>query len=378
VDAPLWAPGEEWRLSEEPLATVGAVDGPEAIGTVGRLTEESGVALLDGGGIAVADGQANEIRIYDAYGTRLATMGRAGDGPGEFRGLRGIATFGGDSLLAWDSRAGFYVGRLSVFTSAGAVVRTLPTTALRIGDVLGVAEDGTLLVEPQQSNPPDWRRPDAGVYRDPRLYQSVSASGELLGTFGPFPGTEWFAADSERRAIVYYTPNTYATVGRRVVYIGDGERFEIAVHDPATGQVLRHLRRPYDPVPVTAEQLAGRRDVARRGNAITDSLGAQRPELLQRARARRVDPEDIPARETHPAFNRIIEDADENLWVRHAVASADSVQTWSVFDREGSWLGEVDIPIQMSVRAIGSAEIAVVVRDELRVEYVHLFRLLKQ
>jgi hypothetical protein len=122
VDAPQWALGEEWRFSETPLVTIGAVDGPEAIGTVGRIVDESGVALLSDGRIAVADGQANEIRIYDASGNRLTSVGRTGDGPGEFQGLRGIATFGGDSILAWDSRAGFFVGRLSVFMRISAQV----------------------------------------------------------------------------------------------------------------------------------------------------------------------------------------------------------------------------------------------------------------
>src|SRR5262245_35342290 len=46
ADGPLWKPGEEWRLSEEPILTIGALDGPEVIGSVSRITEESGVALL--------------------------------------------------------------------------------------------------------------------------------------------------------------------------------------------------------------------------------------------------------------------------------------------------------------------------------------------
>jgi hypothetical protein len=76
-------------------------------------------------------------------------------------------------------------------------------------------------------------------------------------------------------------------------------------------------------------------------------------------------------------FNRIIEDPDENLWVRHAPVRADSIQTWSVFNPEGSWLGEVDVPWRLSVRAIGRTEIAGVIFDELGVEYVKVFRLLK-
>jgi hypothetical protein len=56
----------------------------------------------------------------------------------------------------------------------------------------------------------------------------------------------------------------------------------------------------------------------------------------------------------------------------------DSLQTWSVFDSGGLWLGEIHLPAEMSVRAIGSDVVAVVVRDELRVEYVHVYSLLKR
>ena len=78
----VWAPGEEWRLEDQPLLTIGSLDGPEAIGTVGQFFPPApGVVLLDEGGVALADGQADEIRIYDASGTRVATAGRSGDGP---------------------------------------------------------------------------------------------------------------------------------------------------------------------------------------------------------------------------------------------------------------------------------------------------------
>jgi hypothetical protein len=377
-DGPRWAPGEEWRLSEQPLVTIGAVDGPEAIGTVGRLPDESGVALMDNGRIAVADGQADEIRIYDGSGTLLASVGRTGDGPGEFRGIRGIEGFAGDSLLAWDSRAGFFVGRLSIFSAEGAFVRTLPTMEMSVNAVIGVAEDGTSLVEPQQSATPGWERPDAGEFREPRHFQRLSTSGEPIGTFGPVPGRERAAVGPTQTAAVYYGRDTYVAVGARYIYSGDSGRFEVAVHDRETGRVLRYLRRPYDPVAVSAEELSGRRELMRTAYARRDSINAGfGPELQQRLRELSPAQEDIPARETHPVFNRIIEDPDENLWVRHTVATADSAQTWSIFDPEGSWLGEVDIPTRMSVRAIGSEEIAVVTRDELGVEYVLLFRLLK-
>jgi hypothetical protein len=76
-------------------------------------------------------------------------------------------------------------------------------------------------------------------------------------------------------------------------------------------------------------------------------------------------------------FTRIFEDPDENVWIRHGAPLADTIQTWSVFDPEGAWLGEVRFPATMSVRAIGREVIAVVVTDDFSVEYVKVFRIVK-
>ena len=109
-----------------------------------------------------------------------------------------------------------------------------------------------------------------------------------------------------------------------------------------------------------------------------DSASARiNPALQQRLRAMQPDVDEIPARDTYNVFNRILEDGEENLWVRHQVSASDSVRTWSVFGPTGSWLGEVNIPIGLTVEAIGREEILVVGRDDLDVQYVHLYRLVK-
>lgn len=378
-DGPVWAPGEEWRLSDEPAVVIGTMEGPEAIGSVGKLTDPySGLALLGDGRIAFADAQAEEVRVYDASGNRLATFGRAGDGPGEFRGVRGVRRFRGDSILTWDSRAGFFVGTLTVFTPDGTYARTIPAAERDIGAILGVAADGTLMVEPRISAPPDWQRPETGAYREPRIYQRMSPDGALLATLGPFQGAHRFTNGSATQ-LVHFGHDTQAAMGQRYFYTGDEGRFEISVHDPESGVVLRTARRPYDPHPVTGEELSGRRGSMRRVNARSDSMLRARanPEMYERMRAARIDPDEVPASETHPVFNRIVEDADENLWVQHVRPAADSLQTWSVFDAEGSWLGEVELLRRLSVRAIGSDAIVVVERDDLGVQYVHVYRLVK-
>ncbi len=50
---------------------------------------------------------------------------------------------------------------------------------------------------------------------------------------------------------------------------------------------------------------------------------------------------------------------------------------WTVFSRDGVWLGEVEMPARFVVMDIGEDYVAGVMRDELDVEYVHVYALRK-
>jgi hypothetical protein len=62
------------------------------------LGEISGIAIDDSGRIYVADFQDPRIVVFDSRGRHLATIGRKGQGPGEFTAPTGI-TFGADGAL---------------------------------------------------------------------------------------------------------------------------------------------------------------------------------------------------------------------------------------------------------------------------------------
>jgi len=68
----------------------------------------------------VVDNSDRNIKLYDASGRRTATIGRSGEGPGEFMSLMS-AGFLGDSMLGYD----FVRGIATVFTPEGEASRTL-------------------------------------------------------------------------------------------------------------------------------------------------------------------------------------------------------------------------------------------------------------
>jgi hypothetical protein len=72
------------------------------------------------GDIYVADRGLNEIRKFNKDGEYLLTMGRKGQGPGEFQDIRTIAVNSHDDLIVFDSM----LRRISIFSDNGEHIKT--------------------------------------------------------------------------------------------------------------------------------------------------------------------------------------------------------------------------------------------------------------
>ncbi len=96
--------------------------------------------------------------------------------------------------------------------------------------------------------------------------------------------------------------------------------------------------------------------------------------------------------ETFPAFSEIIASLDGHLWVRthpsgdplscpegvlHVSFGRGSCDTFDVFSPEGSWLGLVHVPEQLTVFEIGSDYLLGSEPGEFDVEYVVLYRIVR-
>lgn len=87
-------PLPEWRLAESPLFKVGH-DGAELLHRVG------GAVVLGNGSVVVSDSGNRRLLVLDATGRVSATLGRQGDGPGEFQSIGPISAIG-DTVVAFD------------------------------------------------------------------------------------------------------------------------------------------------------------------------------------------------------------------------------------------------------------------------------------
>src|SRR5690606_9649457 len=125
------------------------------------------------------------------------------------------------------------------------------------------------------------------------------------------------------------------------LYRGMGDDFTIDEFD-VSGRKVRSIRRRSEPRPATQELVDALRehDVA--------AAPPERHEAIRRDYAER------PPIDFLPAFgNTWLLDAAGNLWVQDFLTAIDTASSWSVFDADGRWLGEVAIPLAFTPHQIG-------------------------
>jgi hypothetical protein len=77
-----------------------------------------------------------------------------------------------------------------------------------------------------------------------------------------------------------------------------------------------------------------------------------------------------------PAYRRLFVDDVRNLWVEDYTLR-DEPATWSIFNLEGRLLGSIEMPPGGLINQIGTDFVLGIWKDELEVEQVRMYRLLK-
>jgi len=372
--APLWRAGSAWRLDPVPALSIGSVEGEEAY----LLARVAGVDRLSDGGIVVANGGSDDVRVFDARGRHRFTIGRRGEGPGEFTWIRALWVLPGDSILVASSGG----GRFTLFDASGGLAATRQGPPFI--DPLGRFSDGSFLMA-RYANPDGATEP--GIHRDSLLYavyraRSIDAAAEareLVSSFGPQTLVNWpvdtlaiVAGGARYRALrgpgmvqeaVPFTADTRTAVAGVEVFMGDGTTFQVDVHARAGG--LSRRIRLLEPNPVVTDSDVAAWQAMRRSWARTDD---------QRAWAERVIAE-MPFPRVKPAYSGLMVDTGGNLWVERFALDREIPSRWAVFDPDGRYLGDVETPARFIMRGIGEDWIIGVWWNEEDVEFVRVYRL---
>jgi hypothetical protein len=85
----------------------------------------------------------------------------------------------------------------------------------------------------------------------------------------------------------------------------------------------------------------------------------------------------MPFPESRPAYGSFLQDQEGNVWVGDWALHPDVPEGWTVLHSTGQWLGRVVVPPRFFPYHVGDDWILGVEWDELDVEYVVLYPLVK-
>ncbi|MEX1181808.1 MAG: hypothetical protein WEF86_01135 [Gemmatimonadota bacterium] len=353
----------------EPSAESGDVDG--MAGDAIAITEELRIGGLDGaeeytfgrvstlapgpdGSVFVADAQIAAVRRYDAQGRHQVTIGRRGEGPGEFQSIDGLAVLDDGRMIAWDGG----LRRLSIFADNEFIESATVPGGLqgwrgfawsRAGDLLVRITPETGFAETRDGVVGNWAR--------------VTLSGDVTRLW-PLPQ----AASVGPRYVVagrggYYRPfitETLSTVGP------DGSLYQVRndeyrirrTHPDGTGSVIA---REEPRIELTAEELE---EWEARSESFAQRIPEERSEFF-------------PVPTVKPYIRELVTDPDGRLWVSrytepeflpYTEAQQEDRRSrnlpsfqwrdrlrWDVFSPANEYLGSVTLPPRTSfVTAIGN------------------------
>lgn len=322
----LWDSASEWRMEEDLRIGSAEGSGPDTFGSIADIAVDSA------GHIYVLDRQAKNVRVFNAAGAHVRTIGKEGAGPGEFR-----------DPIAMDLDS---AGRLWVVDPGNARY-----TVIKNGEFV------TSHHRPIASYSLPWAGgfDSQGRFYDVAFHISGASRGTLslvrftsslqlgdtipLPTGGPKPATLKLGEHS--MALVPFTPRlAWLFDPRGYIWFGLGDSYRI--HQRAlTGDTVRIIEREHQRLPVAAEDRAEAREqlawFVKQGGKIDDS--------------------DFPA--LKPVFDQLLLDDTGNLWVGVTEPHGIPGSVYDVFDPEGRYLGRVrstaEIASYPSARITGDA-----------------------
>jgi hypothetical protein len=359
TSAPTWSAADGWQLASEPQLTIGREEGdPEYL-----FDGIRGVLRLTDGRIVVADGGSSQIRFFDPSGDYVEAIGRAGEGPGEFRFMGSMWRHGADSLVVTDLPGVTFMGSDGQFGRRSVV--ELAEGQYR-GNPVGQLDDGALLVVTGSRG---FSPADAGtVIRDSLRFFWYNADGTFGGPITVLPSAERWGLQAGGVTTFPYLPfasNPIWTASGDRFYTGAGRGPEVSLWR-ADGTLERVLRWAKAERPVT--------------DALKDQFRADALESARDANDRRrveLFLAEVPIAESLPAYRSMLVDEEHNLWLEAYRPPWELAPSWDVLTSDGEWLGSVSMPARFTPYQIGSDYVLGVSRDELGVERVESFRLAK-
>ena len=357
------------QLTAQPSLVLGEASANPAVPQFGRI---AAATRLSDGRIVVADGQAVEIHLFDAAGRAASTLGRRGQGPGEFQSIARLLRVPGDTIVVVEPR------RLSHFAPNGRFIKATTIAGVpfevppaRAGgramrgasfpSIVGRNADASWLGTVQQMQRGEAR---THVRRSVRFVTRIDSTGargdSILAADGPEVLTYVFPNGGlQTHPVPWATISAFAP-SPQGFFESSGERYEVRERSPS-GQITRIVRLCRPPAAMTNAEIT----------AISNSVAGRETDPTEVRRMLDVLAW-LPRPTVKPAFDQLLTDSRGRLWAREFSIPGEA-STWQVFDNMGRNLVSVRVPARHELLEVGNDYVLTKVIDADNVETIRVY-----
>jgi hypothetical protein len=315
--------GEDVFSLEEELS-IGEVEGREEY----MFTGIRSMAVDDAGRIYVLDRKDPHLRVFDQNGNYIRTIGKKGQGPGEFTLPLSVSITRQNELVVDDFRR-----RLAFFSLEGEFKKNLLVAKiglLRIdldseGNLYGIT-----IVREKENPRYELKKFDSELNYLHSLGSSPTPSASTAG-FNPFGGIILSQIDNNDQVICGYPEN-----------------YEVNVFDKE-GNLIRKIMKDYDPVEITEEE-------------IKEATESTPPEIK------------VSIPKYHMAYDWFAVDDEGRIYVRtNERADEGEAHYYDVFDSEGKFIAK--IPLKFRPYVLKNKKLYTVEQDEEGYPFVKRYKI---
>jgi hypothetical protein len=281
-----------------------SLGGPEAESDF-ALDQVLDVAIDDAGSLYVLDGRSGQVKVFGASGTYLRTIGRLGQGPGEFERPMNLSLNRTTGELAVHEP-----GRMSFFGPDGVFARSVAYQGM--GAVLGRVDSRGRIY-----------RTEVVADENGARYVAVKSGpdGTVLAELAGSPAPLVPKSQSRKIKVTALWPISYFQLDRadNVVY-GFPQTYDLTLFRGSDSRPFKRITRIYDPVGISAEEKEEFEKEVPPGSGF-----------------------ELEFPEYHSAYDRFFLSDLGRIFVRTWERTADGRKIHDVFDAEGRFIGRIPL-----------------------------------
>lgn len=318
---PIYKNGLKMRIVFEEDLSIGEIEGDENYMFGSHIVFNTD----QDGNFYVTDFDNYRIQKYDPEGKYLLSIGREGQGPGEFRNL---------SVVRFDKDNNLYVTdginrRISFFSRKGVFLRQILMQERY--DDLYINSKGFFVGN-------KWNlTQEGGVSKQTSLYGLFDDKFNLLAEFFKDEFKSSLPSGYDESSIANFLANLlsmtafkpqirYTLSSDDFVYLGYPEKYEINIYSPE-GKLVKKITRDFEPIPVKEK------DKENFVNIAIDGFSAQ---IFTEEIKKKAFPK-IKYPKNKPAYHSFV--LTENGWLAVIVESVEDEYTlFDIFDQEGKYI----------------------------------------